>query len=51
MIKSLNDIVAKRSNLPAMGEVSKQIVSSHTAENAAQSIMDAIRIAQKHCKR
>ena len=32
-------------------EVSKQIVSSHTAENAAQSIMDAIRIAQKHCKR
>ena len=51
MIKSLNDIVAKRSNLPAMGEVSKQIVSSHTAENAAQSIMDAKRIAQKHCKR
>ena len=30
-----------------MGEVSKRIVSKHTAERAAQSIMAAIDIAQK----
>lgn len=51
IIDTLQSIVDNKERLKEMGEVSKRIVSKHTAERAAQSIMDAIDIAQKHCKK
>lgn len=51
IIGTLQKIVSNKNRLKEMGEVSKQIISKHTAEKAAQSIMDAVGIAQKHCKK
>ena len=51
IIDTLQNIVNNKERLKEMGEVSKRIVSKHTAERAAQSIMAAIDIAQKHCKK
>lgn len=51
VIDTLQLIVENKSKLKKMGQVSKQIVNKHTAERAAKSIMEAIEIAQKHCKK
>lgn len=51
IINTFDKIISSKSLLPTMGEESKRIISTHTAENAAESIMKAINIAQKHCKR
>ena len=51
IIDTLQKIISNKDRLKEMGEISKQIVSKHTAERAAQSIMDAICIAQKHCNK
>lgn len=51
IVNTLQKIVDHKDKLKGMGEISKRIVSSHTAERAAQSIMDAIHIAKKHCKK
>ena len=45
IVDILNKIVAAKKILPQMGLASKQIVSHETAERAAQSIYDAIKIA------
>lgn len=49
IINTFQKIIDSKDKLYKMGEFSKLIVSSHTAESAAQSIMDAIKFAQKHC--
>lgn len=51
IINTFDKIISNKSLLPTMGEESKKIISTHTAKNAAESIMKAINIAQKHCKR
>lgn len=50
IIDTLQKIILNKNRLKKMGEESKKIVSKHTAEKAAQSIINAIDIAQKHCK-
>lgn len=45
--KVLISIASNTENLKQMGEESKRIIAAHTADHAAQSIMEAIRIAQK----
>lgn len=47
--KTICRIIDNKDRLSLMGEESREIVSVHTAERAAQSIMDAIEIAQKRC--
>lgn len=47
--KTICRIIDNKDRLSLMGEESRKIVSVHTAERAAQSIMDAIEIAQKRC--
>lgn len=51
LVATLQQIVAHKNQLKEMGEASKRIVSKHTPERAARSIMEAIEIAQKHCKK
>ena len=51
IINTLKKIIGSKDKLKRMGEVSKLIVASHTAEKAAQSIIDAIEIAMKHCNK
>lgn len=51
IINTLNNIIKNKEKLKSMGKISKSIISSHTPEKAAQSIMDAIKIAQNHCKK
>lgn len=51
IIHTLKNIVDNKDKLKRMGEVSKLIVASHTAEKAAKSIMNAIEIAQQHCNK
>ena len=51
IINTFDKIISSKSLLPTMGKESKKIISTHTAENAANSIMNAINIAQKHCKK
>jgi len=50
-INVFHRVIENRENLAQMGEESRKIVAIHTAERAAQSIMDAIRIAQSHCRK
>lgn len=45
----LHKIVTAKDLLPTMGENSRQLVAHETPERAAQSILDAIAIAQKKC--
>ena len=47
--KTICRIIDNKDRLSLMGEESRKIVSVHTAERAAQSIMDAIEIAKKRC--
>lgn len=49
IINTLKKIISSKDKLKKMGDVSKVIVASHSAERAARSIMDAIEIAKKHC--
>lgn len=49
IIDTLHTIVSNKGRLKEMGRVSRQIINKHTAERAAQSIMDAIEIAKKRC--
>lgn len=51
IINTLKKIISSKDKLKKMGEVSKSIVASHTAKEAAKSIMDAIEIAKKHCNK
>lgn len=51
IVETLKTIVGSADKLKDMGEASKRIVAPHTAERAAQSIMDAIEIAKKHCSK
>lgn len=46
-VDTLQQVAAKRSELKAMGNASRQIVSHYTPETAAQSIWDACQIAIK----
>lgn len=50
MVDTLQKIVSSKEKLTSMGECSESIVSHETAERAAQSIMDAIKIAHQHCR-
>lgn len=48
---TINQIIDNKERLSIMGEISRKIVSIHTAERAAQSIMDAVQIAKEHCRK
>ena len=51
IVRTLQEIVKRSADLKQMGEVSREIVSHHTPERAAQSIMDACYIAINHRKK
>lgn len=51
IIDVFRKIIKSKDKLKEMGEASKCIVSTETAQRAAQSIMDAIEIAKKHCNK
>lgn len=50
-INAIHRIIESKDKLLQMGKESQRIVATHTAQKAAQSIMDAIRIAQRHCRK
>lgn len=51
IIDVLHKIVKAKDKLQKMGMESKRIVASHTAENAAKSIMEGIIKAQTYCRK
>ena len=51
IIDVLHKIVKAKDKLQEMGMESKRIVASHTAENAAKSIMEGIIKAQTYCRK